>query len=160
MGDLEKNESRRRRELCQRNQALLLNQIEENKLRRANSRKERIQNDSMHSFPLFTETFISEEEVANYRKNQKNALRQELDQQIYITKMLQNLEEKKHKDIAMSNQAENLVNMAHERGVTRDLFVKQAQEMMKSWDRDIRLKGLEKAIQTDGNVTKNVRFVT
>merc|ERR1712046_279353 len=59
--DEEKNEGRRRRDLCQTNQIALRNQIEESKMRRADSRKEAIQNGSLRSFPLFTETFISEE---------------------------------------------------------------------------------------------------
>merc|ERR1711972_40639 len=148
--DEQKNEVHRRRELCQQNQLALRNQIEENKIRRADSRKEAIQNDSLHSFPLFTETFISEEEVSAYRKNQKKAWREELDQQMLTSKMLRNLEEKKHADIAVTKQAENLLKMNQDKGRERERLAKQAQEMIKSWDRDIRLKDLKKAVQVGG----------
>merc|ERR1719350_69020 len=102
----------------------------------------------MHSFPLFTETFISEEEVASYRKDQKKALREELDQQMQTTKLLRSLEEKKHADIAVEKEAENLEKMMHERGVERDRRTKLSREMVKSWDRDVRMKSLKKAILT------------
>merc|ERR1712151_667909 len=145
--DEEKNESNRRRELCRHNQIALRNQIEDNKIRRAETRKEIIHSDSMHSFPLFTETFISEDEVAQYRKDQKKAWREELDQQMLTNKTIRNVEEKKHTDVMIAKQAENITKMANDRGVERDRRTKQAQEMVKAWDRDVRLRSLKKAIQ-------------
>jgi len=149
--DMEKTEKARRRELAEQNQIALRSQIENNKSRRAEQRRSLTQDGSMHSFPLFTETFISEDEVAAYRKDQKKALREELDQQMETTKLLRGLEEKKHADIAVEKQAENLEKMMHERGVERDRRSKMSREIVKEWDRDVRMRSLKKAIETNQN---------
>merc|ERR1740122_872888 len=79
--DQEKGEKDRRRQLCEKNQKDLRNQMESNKTKRAETRKDYIEAASLHSFPLFTETFISETEVEAYNKRQKELWREELDQQ-------------------------------------------------------------------------------
>ena len=72
--DEEQTEKRHKRNLCQKNQSQLLSQIENNKARRAESRREFIEAASSHSFPLFTETFISLPEVEEYGEEAKRAL--------------------------------------------------------------------------------------
>merc|ERR1712183_568235 len=76
--DDERNEYLRRRQAAQNNQHLLREQMEENKCRRAEGRRDFIESASAHSFPLFTETFISQDGVAAYRKPQKERFREEL----------------------------------------------------------------------------------
>ena len=50
--------------------------------RRAESRREFIEAASSHSFPLFTETFISLPEVEEYERRRKEHWRLELDHQM------------------------------------------------------------------------------
>jgi len=144
----ERVEKQRYKELCEINQKQLLDQIETNKYKRAEDRRVYIENASSHSFPLFTETFISEEEVEAYRKNLKKAWREELDNQATTQKMLRNLEEKKHHDQALQKQAENILNMHGNRGKEKERKKVIANNCLNSWDRDVRLKGIRKAIHS------------
>lgn len=145
-------ENRRRRELCHENQLRLQEQIELNKVRRADTRKDYIEAASLHSFPLFTETFISETEVEAYRKRQKEQWREELDQQRMTNQMLRNIEEKKHYDGAIRRHHENVRSMVRERGLERERLHQQGRELVNAWDREVRLKSLKKAIHSGKDV--------
>jgi len=141
-----------RREQCRRNQLGLKEQIEANKARRIEMRKEHIEAASTHSFPLFTETFVSQTEVEAYRKQQKEQWREELDEQMLTNQMLRNLEEKKHHDTAIQKHHENVTNVIKERGHERHRLQQQGRDLVNSWDRAVRLNSIKKAIQTGKNV--------
>jgi len=141
-----------RREQCCRNQRGLQEQIEANKARRVEMRKEHIEAASTHSFPLFTETFISQTEVEAYRQKQKEQWRQELDEQMLTNQMLRNLEEKKHHDSAIQKHHENLSTVIKQRGRERHRLQRQGQDLVSSWDRATRLNNIRKAIQTGKDV--------
>lgn len=145
--DEERNEVRRRREGEKRNQDLLMRQIEGNKHQKIENRKEYIEAASLHSFPLFTETFISEVEVEEVRKQQMRDWRDELNQQLITSKMLRNLEEKKHHDMARQNIKESFKNTIKERGIERDRLVRQGRDLVEAWDKDVRLKSIKEAIR-------------
>lgn len=150
--DEEQQEQRRRRDIARENQLQVQAQIESNKSRRAETRKDFIEAASLHSFPLFTETFISETEVEAWRKGQKDAWRQELDQQSQTIKMLRNLEEKKHHDAALARQKVNVDSMTRDRRQEHSRLKKQGRELMQSWDRDVQLRCLKKAIHSGKDV--------
>jgi len=141
-----------RRQQCRRNQLGLKDQIEANKARRIEMRKEHIEAASTHSFPLFTETFVSETEVEAYRKKQKEQWREELDEQMLTNQMLRNLEEKKHHDTAIQKHHENLTHVIKERGHERHRLQQQGRDLVNSWDRAVRLNSIKKAIQTGKDV--------
>jgi len=145
--DEERAEARRRRDGERRNQELVLRQIEGNKSSKTELRKEYIEAASLHSFPLFTETFISEKEVEEVRKQQKEQWREELNQQLITSKMLRNLEEKKHHDHARQNIRDSIKNTVKERGIERDRLVRQGRDLVEAWDRDVRLKSIKEAIR-------------
>jgi len=157
--DEESNERRRRKMKEEANQALVKQQMESNKSRRAEVRREYIQNASAHSFPLFTETFIDIEEFERVRKVQKEQWREELDQQMLVNKTLLNIEEKKARDLAKKNHRENLQSMTKDRGVEFDRLANQGRELVNAWDRDVRIRSLKKAMETGRDVTKEVGYM-
>merc|ERR1719335_358907 len=93
----EADEKAKMRQLAQENARQIQEQIEENKLRRASTRKQFVEAASAHNFPLFTETFISQDEVDEYRKKVKEDFREELNQQQTTTQTLKNLLVKRDK---------------------------------------------------------------
>jgi len=103
--DDEQNENRRRRGQAQHNQHMLRAQMEENKMRRAEDRREYIEAASSHSFPLFTETFISLDEVNQYRADQKRIFREELDHQLMTINTMKNLRKKEDNDYAYEKKS-------------------------------------------------------
>lgn len=154
--DDEKNERVRRKLAAEHNQQLVLQQIESNKARRAETRRDFIHAASSHSFPLFTETFIDEAEYERIRKEQRENWRAELDQQKLVNDMLRNIEERKHRDLAEKNRKENINTVARERGQEYDRLAKQGQDLLKSWERDVRLKTLKNAMDTGRDITKDL----
>jgi len=145
--DDEKNEVRSRRQKARTNQDDVLRQIEGNKASKVEQRKEYIEAASLHSFPLFTETYISEAEVEQVRKNQREQWREELNQQLVTSKMLRNLEERKHHELAKRNIKDSVKTTIKERGIERDRLVRQGRELVEAWDRDVRLKSIKEAIR-------------
>merc|ERR1711972_788703 len=160
----EKNEARRARDLAKQNQDQLRNQMEDNKQRRAETRREFIEAASSHSFPLFTETFISETEVEEYRKKQKEKWREELNQQARVNQTLRNVEERAKHDHALEMQASNLASMGKNRDKEFSEKMRKGVELKAAWDRDIRLKGIQKAIVSGKDMThhagqENAKYV-
>jgi len=151
--DEEKKEGHRRREKERENQVLLQRQIEANKSQKAETRKEYIEAASTHSFPLFTETFISEDEVNAWRKQEKEKWREELNQQLVTTKLLRNIEEKKHRDNALRRNEESIANTIRERGIERERLQRQGRELREAWDREVRLKSIKEAIRCGKEVS-------
>lgn len=152
--DQEAEEIRRKKEICARNAYLLQSQIEENKMRRAEDRREFIESASTHSFPLFGETFISIEEVTEYRANQKKQFRKELEAQNEVINTMKNLEKRELLDHAHIKAEENIVNMIRDRKAERDRLSKQGRDMVANWDRDLRLGHIRKAILSGKDVVR------
>jgi len=154
--EFKKRESEKKREAAQKNQDLLRAQIEEDKLRRADTRKEFVEAASAHGAPLFTETFISDEELKQYRKDQKSRFREELRAQQETTQVLKNLCVKRDREYAETRLNENLHKMTRDRESERDRRRRQSDDMMRGWDRDIRLKGIKRDILSGKDVTTTV----
>jgi len=155
--DQERMEKINKYELEKQNQRELREQIERNKARRAETRKEYIENASAHAFPLFGETFISAEEVDQYYKDQKRQFREDLDAQMVVSKTLRNLEEKKFSDQTLATNSKNVMVMHKDRGLERDRLMKQGQDLVQSWQRDIKLKTIKEAIRTGKDMTQTLR---
>lgn len=152
--DDEHSENRRRREQAQHNQHRLRHQMEENKMRRAEDRREYIEAASSHSFPLFTETFISLDEVNQYRADQKRIFREELDHQLMTINTMKNLRKKEDNDYAYDKKVTNIGQMTKDRKAERDRLAKQGRDMVASWDRDLRLQSIKKAILSGKDVVR------
>mmetsp|Transcript_56027 Transcript_56027/g.131363 ORF Transcript_56027/g.131363 Transcript_56027/m.131363 type:complete len:257 (+) Transcript_56027:37-807(+) len=152
----EATERLQKKDLCAKNQAQVLAQIENNKARRAEARREYIEAASSHSFPLFTETFISLPEVEEYERQRKEHWRMELDQQMATNKILQNLELKKHHDMALASYKENVKRTTKARREERQRLASQGRELVASWERDIRIKDLRRAMEVGKDVVKEI----
>lgn len=153
--DDEAEESRRRKEQAREHQLLLRQQMEANKVRRADHRREYIEAASTHSFPLFTETFISLTEVEEYRRKQKEQFRAELDAQKATITTMRNLADRKDHDLANSKISGNLSGMHQARKDERENMLTKRREMVNNWDRDIRLKTIKKAILGGKDVVRD-----
>lgn len=152
----EVDEKSKARELAQENQRKLMEQIEDNKTRRANTRKGYVEAASAHNFPLFTETFISQDEVDAYRKQVKIDFREELNQQQKTTQTLKNILVKRDKIYAADKQATNIKNMQDDHDFEHKEKLRKGTEMMRVWDRDIRLKNIKLAILSGKDATKEM----
>jgi len=154
--DQDAAEMRKKRQLAEQNQVALMNQMENNKSKRAELRREYIHNASAHSFPLFTETFIDLEAFERIRKEQKELWRKELDQQKETNDMLRNIEERKARELSEAKHRENISTMTRDRAKEYERLANQGREMVNSWDRDVRIKALRKAMETGHDVTAEV----
>lgn len=146
------DEKTKARELAQENARQVMEQIEENKSRRANTRKSFVEAASAHNFPLFTETFISQDEVEQYRKDVKVNFRQELDLQHKTTQTLKNMIKKRDRLYAAEKQETNIRNMRDSHAAEHHEKIRKGNEMMRVWDRDIRLKNIKNAILSGKDV--------
>lgn len=155
--DQERNEKVQRFELNKKNQVELRDQIELNKARRAEARKEYIENASAHAFPLFGETFISKEEVDQYYADTKKKFRDELDAQMMVSKTLRNIEEKKASDLTLAAASKNVIVMNRDRNNERERLARQGQEMVTSWERDIKLKNIKESIRCGKDMTQTLQ---
>lgn len=152
--DDETAEYMRKKEIAQRNSFLLKSQIEENKMRRAEDRREFIEAASTHSFPLFTETFISLEEYNQYLEDRKKNFHKELTAQLQCINTMKALEAKDNRDQALHNNKMNTFSMGKDRKAERDRLKNQGRDMVNSWDRDLRLHHIKKAILTGKDVVR------
>eukprot|EP00927_Polykrikos_kofoidii_P057603 TRINITY_DN51759_c0_g1_i1.p1 TRINITY_DN51759_c0_g1~~TRINITY_DN51759_c0_g1_i1.p1 ORF type:complete len:287 (-),score=53.29 TRINITY_DN51759_c0_g1_i1:85-945(-) len=150
----ERDEVHRKRSQAAVNQQLLRQQIEDNKMRRAEDRREVIEAASAHSFPLFTETFISLDEVNAYRDNQKKIFRQELTDQLACINTMKNMRKKEDLEHALSKNSLNIGEMGRARAAERHRLQQQGRDMVASWDRDIRLTNIKKAISGGKDMVK------
>jgi len=150
----ERNEVKRRREQNTINQFGLRNQMEENKMRRAEDRREFVEAASAHSFPLFGETFISLDEYNAYLKGQKDSFRTDLTDQLLRINTMKNLKKKEDKDWAESRRVQCVSDMQKDRKAERSRLANQGKDMVASWDRDIRLQNIKKAITSGKDVVK------
>jgi|Transcript_10600 hypothetical protein len=152
----ERDEKDRKRTMEKENQEKVRAQIEENKGRRADSRKTFVESASAHNFPLFTETFISQDEVDEYRKNVKKQFREELDRQQKTTQTLKNVIQKQDQIYAAEKRESNIRTMQKDHKKEHDDKIAKGQEMMRVWDRDIRLKNIKNAILNGKDATKEM----
>eukprot|EP00933_Yihiella_yeosuensis_P016711 TRINITY_DN1416_c0_g1_i1.p1 TRINITY_DN1416_c0_g1~~TRINITY_DN1416_c0_g1_i1.p1 ORF type:complete len:302 (+),score=53.20 TRINITY_DN1416_c0_g1_i1:58-906(+) len=157
-GGLDEDEKAKseRKKLCQMNQAQLKQQMEHNKAIRAERRREYIEAASSHSYPLFTETFISLPEVEEYERQRKINWRKELDLQKKTNDMLRNIEEKKNKDQFREMLAQGVKSMKAGRMAERHHLVAQGKELVRAWERDVRLKDIKKAIDCGKDVVQEL----
>lgn len=150
------DEKSKARVLATENGRLVQEQIEENKNRRANTRKSFVEAASAHNFPLFTETFISQDEVEQYRKDVKVNFRQELEAQNKMTNTLKNILVKKDRIYAQEKLVANIKTMQDDHKAVHHEKTRKGNEMMRVWDRDIRLKNIKNAILSGKDATKEM----
>lgn len=142
----QRDEKAKARQLATENARGIQAQIEDNKQRRANTRKQFVEAASAHNFPLFTETFISQDEVEQYRKDVKVQFREELEAQHKMQQTLKNMLVKKDQIYASEKQNTNIKNMQDSHKFEHHEKRRKGDEMMRVWDRDIRLKSIKNAI--------------
>merc|ERR1740130_74204 len=150
------DEKSKARVLATENGRLVQEQIEENKNRRANTRKSFVEAASAHNFPLFTETFISQDEVEQYRKDVKVNFRQELEAQNKMTNTLKNILVKKDRIYAQEKLVANIKTMQDDHKAVHHEKTRKGNEMMRVWDRDIRLKNIKNAILSGKDATNTM----
>merc|ERR1719335_2103443 len=152
----EADEKAKARQLAQENARQIQEQIEENKLRRASTRKNFVEAASAHNFPLFTETFISQDEVDQYRKDVKINYRKELQQVQQTQQTLKNILVKKDRIYAEEKLSNNIKKMQDDHAHDHHERIRKGNEMMRVWDRDIRLKNIKNAILSGKDATQMV----
>lgn len=150
------DEKTKLRDLETQNGLLVQEQIEENKGRRAGTRKQFVEAASAHNFPLFTETFISQDEVEQYRKDVKINFRKELDLQKNVSDTLKNILIKKDKIYAAEKMDANIKKMKDDHAADGTNKITKGKEMMRVWDRDIRLKNIKNAILSGKDATNTM----
>jgi len=150
------DEKAKARTLSEANGKQVQAQIEENKSRRAQTRKSFVEAASAHNFPLFTETFISQDEVDQYRKDVKVNFRQELQEQNKVTQTLKNILVKRDRIYAAEKSALNIKKMQDDHAEVHVEKLRKGNEMMRVWDRDIRLKNIKLAILSGKDATKEM----
>lgn len=150
------DEKAKARQLERENARQVQEQIEENKQRRANTRKNFVEAASAHNFPLFTETFISQEEVDQYRKDVKQNFRKELEVQQRTQDTMKNIILKKDRIYAAEKMATNIKKMQDDHARDHEVKLQKGNDMMRVWDRDIRLKNIKNAILSGKDATKEM----
>jgi YesN/AraC family two-component response regulator len=150
------DEKSKKRTAAMENAQLVRNQIEENKNRRAHTRKAFVEAASAHNFPLFTETFISQDEVDEYRKDVKKQFREDLNRQHREQQTLRNIIVKKDRIQAVEKIASGIKLMSDAHKREHEEKVRKGEEMMRVWDRDIRLKNIKNAILSGKDATKEM----
>jgi hypothetical protein len=152
----EADEKQKARRLEQENGRIVQQQIEENKHRRASTRKGFVEAASAHNFPLFTETFISQDEVEQYRKDVKKNFREELDRTNLQQQTLKNMLIKKDQIYAAHKMETTIKKMQQDHAFDHHEKRRKGDEMMRVWDRDIRLKNIKNAILSGKDATKDM----
>lgn len=154
--EAERNDITRKRQLELQNAMSIRQQIQDNKLRFIGRRKEYIAAASAHEFPLFTETFISADEVEEYRKKVKENWRDELCHQRNVHATLNNVIERKDKQLAEQVLQANMRKMNEDQRVERARRLEIGNHLKNSWDREIKLGELRKAILAGEDVAKDI----
>jgi len=150
------DEKAKQRRLEEENNRQVQHQIENNKLERASKRKNFVEAASAHNFPLFTETFISQDEVDQYRKDVKINYRKELQQVQQTQQTLKNILVKKDRIYAEEKLSNNIKKMQDDHAHDHHERIRKGNEMMRVWDRDIRLKNIKNAILSGKDATQMV----
>lgn len=70
--------------------------------------------------------------------------------------ILHNLEIKKHHDRAIEMYKENVEKTRKDRRDERNRLASQGRELIASWERDIRLKDLKRAMEAGRDVVKEI----
>merc|ERR1712046_294115 len=96
------------------------------------------------------------DEVDQYRKDVKANFREELDLQHKTTQTLKNILIKKDKIYAAEKMVNNIKKMQDDHKQDHHEKVRKGNEMMRVWDRDIRLKNIKNAILSGKDATKEM----
>jgi len=142
----EKDEHHHRRKNNRVNQDHVRSQIGTNKVAVKEARSTWIEAASSHSFPVFAEYCIPEQEVKDFFQSQRALLKTELDGQVLMNNTLRHIEEKKERDWAAARVTENRQVMARQRYEERERFKKLNADAVDHWDHEVELKRMKKQI--------------
>jgi len=106
----EKDDIRRRRDLCEANSDFIKAQMEWNANKRKEGRKAFIENASAHDFPVFTEA--PDNILQEQMKNQQQRLRADLDTQVRTNNTLRNLARQRERELEHNQLEANRQEMA------------------------------------------------
>lgn len=141
----EKLDIERRRYLCRDNQSFVQSQMNHNERRRQEGRKTFIENASAHEFPVFTEPPANV--LAEKMKNQQNKMRTDLDHQVRTNNTLRNVAKQRERELEANQLEANRQEMAMLRELQRMKRDNEKDSLQNSWNREIRMKNIWKAIQ-------------
>jgi hypothetical protein len=145
----EKDDIRRRRDLCEANSDFIKKQMEWNAMKRQEGRKSFIENASAHDFPVFTEP--PDNELQEQMKNQQERLRNDLDTQVRTNNTLRNLARQRERELEHNQLEANRQEMAMLRSLDRSKKDHQKEVLSMAWNRDIRMRNIWKAIDGHAN---------
>jgi hypothetical protein len=149
----EKDDIKRRRDLCEANSQFIKQQMDWNASKRQEGRKTFIENASAHDFPVFTEP--PDNELQEQMKNQQNRLRSDLDTQVRTNNTLRNLARQRERELEHNQLEANRQEMAMLRSLDKSKKEHQKEVLNMAWNRDIRMRNIWKAIDGHGNSASN-----
>lgn len=149
----EKNDIERRRGLCRDNQAFVQSQMQHNERRRQEGRKTFIENASAHEFPVFTEPPANV--LAEKMKKQQDKMRNDLDHQVRTNNTLRNVAKQRERELEANQLEANRQEMAMLRELQRLKRDHEKDSLQNSWNREIRMKHIWKAIANHQSAASN-----
>lgn len=140
----ERGDKERRRQLCKDNQSFVQKQMSFNESRRVEGRKTFIENASAHEFPVFTEPPANELEIKMRKQQAKN--REDLDNQVRTNNTLRNYAKMRERELETNQLEANRQEMGMLRELQRLKRDNEKECLQTSWNREIRMKNIWKAI--------------
>jgi len=119
-------------------------QIQQDEIRRSKLREANRTEVSMHEFPCFKEA--ADSDVRAYLHERRLNLKQDLDQQVESRKRMQHVQKVRERELEMVNMEASQWEI---KSINKDAIDRKAQEratLAQSWDQDVRLKTVKKAI--------------
>jgi len=150
----EKDDIRRRRDLCEANSDFIKKQMEWNSGKRQEGRKTFIECASAHDFPVFTEP--PENELQEQMRNQQQRLKSDLDTQVRTNNTLRNLARQRERELEHNQLEANRQEMAMLRSLDKSKKDHQKEVLSMAWNRDIRMRNIWKAIDGHANAPSKV----
>lgn len=145
----DKGDVERRRRMCKDNQDFIQNQMAHNEVRRAEGRKTFIENASAHEFPVFTEPPANE--LMERQIRQQGQMRNDLDLQVRTNNTLRNLAKQRERELEANQLEANRQEMSMLRELSKLKREHEKESLQSSWDRELRMKNIWKAIQGHGS---------
>jgi len=150
----EKEDIKRRRNLCEENSDFVKKQMDWNAGKRVQGRQTFIENASAHDFPVFTEApaNILEEQM----RDQQQRLRSDLDTQVRTNNTLRNLARQRERELEHNQLEANRQEMSMLRSLDRSKKDHEKEVLSTAWNRDIRMRNIWKAIDGHANSASKV----
>merc|ERR1719183_158746 len=145
----ERQDFEKKRALNQENQEYLTAQMRWNEEARHDQRRHMVEVASSHDFPHFSEPPEAQLQLA--MKDQQSKFRNELDFQVRTNNALREMSRVKERELENSQLEANREELRHMREAERARKDADKAALTTSWDQEVRMKGIWKAIENHTN---------